>query len=112
MNKLGQRQSLKCILGPKSFLVQKSVGSRKNFSLEKNLGQKNCGSKQIFGQKDFRLYLSDLTNPNFTWPVITWSDLPQLDLTFFWSNKIFGQKKFWIKNKFEVKKISDFTCLT
>ena len=45
------------------------------------LVHKRVWAEKILGPKTFWLDLSDLTNPNLTWPVKTWFDLSQLDFT-------------------------------
>ena len=52
----------------------------KNIKFTKILGQEKFSAKNILGPKIFYFDLSNLTNLNLAWPVITWFDLPQHDL--------------------------------
>ena len=61
----------KTIFGPTKFGVQQHIGSTKIL-----------GQDKIWGPKNFRRFLSDLANPNFTWPVLTWFDLIQIEWTY------------------------------
>ena len=57
------------------------VGSPKKFCPKTSRVQKVLGPKNILCPKNVWLDLSDLTCPNFIWPVISWLNLSKLDLT-------------------------------
>ena len=105
-------------LGPQKF------GSKIFFCL-KYWVHKRFGSRKILGPKIFWLNLSNLTNLNLAWPVITWFDLPQHDLIWHdpnWLNLSYKlilhqKKKVWVKTNFGpkqswVQKISTWPVLT
>ena len=62
-------------------ISQKNVFVKNYFWCNKIFGPKNIRSAKILHPENFRLYMSELTNPILTWLVITWFDLPKLDLT-------------------------------